>query len=256
MFKKLILFFIQVCYNTGSEKEEVYKNLENVLKECNYFDKGCASNIYSFQTSNGKNLAVKKFHDQKRSRNEINFLLSIARDNISVIPKYYDLNIDQSIIIMDKLDMTLRAYLKKIGNGKNNQKIILNKLLKALYKLHNNRIVHGDLHLDNVMVKDGEIFFIDFDQSFISEDFSMDFLRLRSHILSFIDGWEYMAKDNPEIFNVINNAYLSTMTNFVFNIASKFQTPSIQYKILFVFYRLTDLTQLNSQYLQLLEAIQ
>jgi Kae1-associated kinase Bud32 len=62
------------------------------------------------------------------------------------------------------------------------QKRILNKIGKSISKLHKSDIIHGDLTTSNMILKDNEVFLIDFGLGYISkkiEDKAVDLHLLK-----------------------------------------------------------------------------
>lgn len=242
-----IQLLVILCSVKTSIQEYVLSNLNSITQSNNCFGKGCSSKLY--RTKFGEfDLAIKCYTDKKRCQTEINFIKSIEKLHVESIPIYYFYDIDRSITIMQMLYKTLRRYLIEIQNDRTALKLLVNNLFKALFQLHYHQIVHGDLHMDNIMVHNDKIYFIDFDQSFKSTDFSMDFLRLKYHVLSNIDEWENLVENNSISFSIIQKVYSSRIINLVFKLANMFQTPSIQYKIIYIMYFLTELKQYNSEY--------
>ncbi len=81
-------------------------------------------------------------------------------------------------MFVEPMTMTLDAYLKRIDNdngiGAYNALLVLCRLTLCLCHLYQYGIVHNDLKLDNVMIKDEEwpndVKLIDFGESFVGMD--------------------------------------------------------------------------------------
>lgn len=84
-------------------------------------------------------------------------------------------------IVMEYLNgEKLSEYLNSFSFGK--QKKILNKIGESIAKLHKSDIIHGDLTTSNMILKDNEIFLIDFGLGYISkkvEDKAVDIHLLK-----------------------------------------------------------------------------
>ncbi len=83
-----------------------------------------------------------------------------------------------------------------------NYKEICAKIAEAAARMHNNDIIHGDLTTSNVIMKAGELFFIDFGLGFRSrrpEDKAVDLFLLRqamesTHFLLLDKAWNIILK--------------------------------------------------------------
>lgn len=117
---------------------------------------------------------------KKRTKQEARILAKAKSLSINV-PQVFDLDkknipIEKYIIKMeyikgDKLSEKLNDY----ENQK--QYDIMRKLGKEVFKLHLNNIIHGDLTTSNVILRNNEIFIIDFGLGFFSskiEDKAVD----------------------------------------------------------------------------------
>lgn len=79
------------------------------------------------------------------------------------------------------------------------QKQICKKIGESIAKLHDNDIIHGDLTTSNMILKEGEIFFIDFGLGFIShkfEDKAVDLHLLKQALeAKHFKHWEELIKE-------------------------------------------------------------
>jgi hypothetical protein len=102
------------------------------------------------------------------------------------------------------------------------------------------------------MVQNGEVFFIDFHESFRSTDFTLDFLRLKHSVLSMIENWEgLVVKEelrNQQSFGVIERIYRSPGISLVFRAANYFNAPAAQYWVYRPLRFFTSLGSLVSEY--------
>lgn len=102
---------------------------------------------------------------KSRTRKEANILKKAKELKISVpeILKQEEFALEMEFINGDRLSEKLNSYEEK------KQFIVLKKIGKEVAKLHQNDIIHGDLTTSNTLLKDEEIFIIDFGLGFISK---------------------------------------------------------------------------------------
>jgi len=102
---------------------------------------------------------------KSRTRKEANILKKAKELNISVpeLLKQEDFLLEMEFIEGDRLSEKLNSYEEK------RQFLILKKIGKEVAKLHQNDIIHGDLTTSNTILRDEEIFIIDFGLGFISK---------------------------------------------------------------------------------------
>ena len=117
-----------------------------------------------------KSYRIKELDDKirkYRTRREINILEKASK--IIPVPKLDKASSEKEFkVVMDYIDgKKLAEFLDSFEDKKRIQvcKIIGNQV--AL--LHNNNIVHGDLTTSNMLLKDNELYFIDFGLSFIDQ---------------------------------------------------------------------------------------
>ena len=79
------------------------------------------------------------------------------------------------------------------------QKLICKKIGESIAKLHDKDIIHGDLTTSNMILKNDEIFFIDFGLGFIShkfEDKAVDLHLLKQALeAKHFKNWEQLVKE-------------------------------------------------------------
>ena len=150
-----------------------------------------------------KNYRIKEI-DKKlrkfRTKRESNMLRKAVFVNV---PKVYSVDEEKMIIEMEYIKGML---LKDFLNGKN-----LNEILKIadvigdnIGKLHDNNIIHGDLTTTNLILKQDDLYFIDFGLSFIShksEDKAVDLYLLKQALTS------SFPQISEQMFNVILQSY-------------------------------------------------
>jgi len=102
---------------------------------------------------------------KSRTRKEANILKKAKELNISVpeLLKQEDFLLEMEFIEGDRLSEKLNSYEEK------KQFLVLKKIGKEVAKLHQNDIIHGDLTTSNTILRDEEIFIIDFGLGFISK---------------------------------------------------------------------------------------
>jgi Kae1-associated kinase Bud32 len=88
------------------------------------------------------------------------------------------------------------------------QKQIIKKVGEAVAKIHNEDIIHGDLTTSNMILKDKEVFFIDFGLGYISkkvEDKAVDLHLLKQALeAKHFMHWKELYKEFQEAYSKIN----------------------------------------------------
>jgi TP53 regulating kinase-like protein len=107
----------------------------------------------------------------KRTKNEVRVINKAGRSGVNV-PKI--ISSSEYDIEMEFIDgEVVRDFLNRSDNFDN----VCRKIGEGITKLHENDIVHGDLTTSNMILKGGEIYFIDFGLSEVSskiEDKAVD----------------------------------------------------------------------------------
>ena len=111
---------------------------------------------------------------------------------------------EQNKIIMPYIEgQKLSDFLNNFQFEK--QKQILKKIGKAVAKLHQVDIIHGDLTTSNMILKDNEIFFIDFGLGYISkkiEDKAVDLHLLKQALeAKHFEHWQELFKEFKESYS-------------------------------------------------------
>lgn len=165
---------------------------------------------------NSKSYRIKELDDKirkYRTRREISILEKASK--IIPVPKIYNSSEKEFKIEMDFID---GKRLSEVLDSFENKKIsaICKTIGKQVAILHNNNIIHGDLTTSNMILKNNEIYFLDFGLSFIdqkSEHKAVDLHLLKQALeskhykhfeLSFkavIEGYKETAKDNKQILD-------------------------------------------------------
>ncbi len=137
---------------------------------------------------------------KQRTRREANILRKVLELGVKV-PRV--LKVTNDTIVMEYIDgKPLSEILEK-----ENYLTIAEKLGKILGTLHKYKIMHGDLTTSNMILKDGEIFLIDFGLSKFTgrvEDYAVDILLLKRAVFS------KHPKIAEEFFNTFLETYLQT----------------------------------------------
>ncbi|MEG2351595.1 MAG: serine/threonine-protein kinase [Bacilli bacterium] len=179
-----------------------------VVRKCEYED-----NFY----------ALKEFHEQSKAftTNFINKInsLSLINNNSLVTPK----------ILVTKNDVPI-AYLSKYIDGKifdflYNQTIaqkisVLKKGKEKLLQMHEEGLIHSDIHYGNIMYNDNSVYFIDFDNCSykryktklnLTTDFAQEFIK-KYGVCKEID----VAMFNYLTFSLVNsNSFFLTRNEII-----------------------------------------
>jgi bifunctional N6-L-threonylcarbamoyladenine synthase / protein kinase Bud32 len=186
-------------YRTDQVDVPWMKSSERVLElPSDILEKGAEANIFPGQWMD-KEVIIKKrapkgyriedidnYLRKKRSKGEAK-LLGEAKSCGVKTPIIYDIVKDESAIVMEKI---VGTPVKKIFEGSKSSdnfkfKNLCEKIGENIAKLHNCKIIHGDLTSSNIMVKDEELIFIDFGLGMISdlvEDKGVDLLVFKKAI--------------------------------------------------------------------------
>ncbi|MCS7123652.1 MAG: KEOPS complex kinase/ATPase Bud32 [Candidatus Aenigmarchaeota archaeon] len=143
---------------------------------------------------------------RKRTRKEAKIINDVRRLNINV-PKIFEIDEKNCKIVMEFIDgVVLKDFINKIDKEEIEE--IFFKIGKDIGKMHSSNIVHGDLTTSNMILKNDEIFFIDFGLANYSnkiEDKAVD-LRLMYEALKSVHfkvldiAWKSFLKGYSEEF--------------------------------------------------------
>lgn len=164
--------------NNNSEKSQ-----ENTLPKRfkKHIAQGKTSIVY---TTNNKNKFLKV---QKNSANMINQEIKILdylkekgvldicqKNNNSLSPKTPNINIgNKHWILFPNCGLSIKNSFNDISNMKE----ILEQCLLILKNIHKENVVHCDIKLDNIMIKNGKALLIDFGLSKLYDEIDNDFLK-------------------------------------------------------------------------------
>lgn len=96
---------------------------------------------------------------KSRTRKEVKLLTDVRKLGIPT-PKIFHVDEENHKIMMENIKgERLKEYLNSVSIDE--AKSLCLRLGKQIGKLHSNNIVHGDLTTSNMILKDGEIYFID-----------------------------------------------------------------------------------------------
>ena len=101
-----------------------------------------------------------------RTRRESKILKRL--EGLDFVPSVLEVDEKNKIIKMDFIEGELvRDILNEIGKKKREE--ICKQIGENIAKMHNLKIIHGDLTTSNFILKDKKVYFIDFGLSFVSE---------------------------------------------------------------------------------------
>jgi len=131
------------------------------------------------------------------------------------VPKILDVSEKKFSIDMDFVEgIPLVQVLDSLSHY--DREMVCKKIGEGIGIMHNNNIVHGDLTTSNILLKGGDVYFIDFGLSFVSlkpEDKAVDLHLVRQGLNSkhyqhckksfenVLDGYRKKCKDSKLILN-------------------------------------------------------
>lgn len=117
-------------------------------KDCGkLIGRGAFANVYQSKTN--KNIVIKVIRNIYFNENEYKF--SKKAYKLKVGPKIYKKKKEgnHTLLYMQKVDTVLYKWLQK-RHTKKEYKNAYNKITKLVEKLHENNIIHGDIHIGNI----------------------------------------------------------------------------------------------------------
>ncbi len=164
-----------------------------------------------------KSYRIKELDDKirkYRTRREITILEKASK--IILVPKLDNTSSEKEFkVVMDYIDgKKLAEHLDSFNDKK---RLEICKIIgKQVALLHNNNIIHGDLTTSNMILKDNEVYFIDFGLSFIDQKEehkavdlhllkqaleSKHYKHYESSFKAVLEGYKETAKDYKEILD-------------------------------------------------------
>jgi tRNA A-37 threonylcarbamoyl transferase component Bud32 len=148
--------------SSAFQEYEKYKHdkLDKYTKYQQLGEPGKEGLTYLVKDKHGHEYAMKTFRKEKSSnklKKEFQLQKKAGKKNIS--PKVYDYDTVSKYIVMEKMEKHL---FETIDKKKGLSKIQQERILYIFDKLDDAKIFHGDANLLNYMLKNGEIYIIDF----------------------------------------------------------------------------------------------
>lgn len=145
----------------GEYEEYKHEKLDKYSRHKQLGEKGKEGTTYLVTDHSGKEYAMKTFRKGKSSSKLYNeYSLQKKAGKAGVAPRVHDYDTVGKWILMEKMDSHLYEYLNK------SQGILTKKqqerLLEIFRKLDEINVFHNDANLCNYMIKNGEIYLIDY----------------------------------------------------------------------------------------------
>lgn len=123
-------------------------------------DKGKEGVTYLVKDKHGKEYAMKTFRKDKSSQTlKTEYSLQKKASKFCITPHVYDYDTVSKYIVMEKMDKHLYDEIKKKGSL---SKKYQERILFIFEKLDKAGVFHGDANILNYMIKEGEVYIIDF----------------------------------------------------------------------------------------------
>ncbi len=143
-----------------AEYEEYKKDkIDRYTRISQLGEKGKEGTTYLVLDANGKEYAMKTFRKGKSSATlHREYSLQKKASRKGVAPKVYDYDTVGKWILMEKMDSHLITDLNHINLSKKQQE----RIIDIFKRLDDSRVLQGDANILNLMVKNGEIYLIDY----------------------------------------------------------------------------------------------
>jgi len=147
---------------------------------------------------------------KERTRKEVKLLTEARKLNV-LTPTILHVDFQNHKIIMENIDGTRVKEFLNTANKKEMEKVCL-QIGKLIGRLHVGNIIHGDLTTSNMIIKDDQIYFIDFSLGEVSkrlEDKGVDINLLHealksTHFKNFKICWSNIVKGYKQEYNESN----------------------------------------------------
>lgn len=120
-------------------------------KECDECNKYISQGLYGivYESKKNKNIIIKAIKTNKYRDDE--YKIGKKAYKLGVGPKIYKkVNTENyTLLFMERVDTPLYKWILK-KHTKKEYKTVFNKLIKLVKKLHQNNIIHGDIHIGNI----------------------------------------------------------------------------------------------------------
>jgi serine/threonine protein kinase len=109
-------------------------------------------------------VAIKMEMNTKSLKNEVKIMNYLYSNKIRKIPAiyWYGSYNEYPCLIMSYYEISLSQYIGKKTWDLSKINLIMYKMLHIIFQIHNQFILHRDLKPDNFMIKNGELYLIDF----------------------------------------------------------------------------------------------
>ena len=143
------------------EYEEYKREKIDKYKRCEQLgEKGKEGTTFLVKDRNGREFAMKTFRREKSSSTlKREFLLQKKASRKNITPRAYEYDTVSKYIVMEKMDKHLYDEIKNKGVL---CKKYQERILEIFDKLDQAGVFHGDANILNYMIKDGEVYIIDF----------------------------------------------------------------------------------------------
>ncbi|MEM0139369.1 MAG: bifunctional N(6)-L-threonylcarbamoyladenine synthase/serine/threonine protein kinase [Ferroplasma sp.] len=140
---------------SANTKINEQKGAESIIAMAEFYNRKAVNKIRI--RKNFRNIILDRRIRNERIRNEFSVLYAMKEAGINV-PIIYDIDLTNFQLTIEYISgQTLNEF---IGSGMEKNSVI-EKLAIEVSKLHNNRISHGDLTPNNIIINKEKIFFID-----------------------------------------------------------------------------------------------
>ncbi len=138
-----------------------------------------------------------------RTKREAKLLVDARQAGVNT-PTIFDIDIDEAKITMQYIDGNVVKYVL-LGLETDERHDLVRKIGKRIARLHSNGIVHGDLTTSNMILKDGEIYFIDFSLGAKTEE--LEAMGVDLHLLKEV--WQSSHYEIMDDFYILLESYAS-----------------------------------------------